>query len=100
MYGIYAYINPPNHPNVGIYGIHGASGFTQSKSVCVQQVLQTSQNGLTRVGHRSSTQLTNQKTTAVQTRCTKRAVQAEGAVCLCQEDVLTCLDTTGPKGEL
>ena len=23
MYGIYAYIDPPNHPNVGIYGIHG-----------------------------------------------------------------------------
>ena len=23
---IYAYIDPPNHPNVGIYGIHGASG--------------------------------------------------------------------------
>ena len=27
MYGIYAYIDPPNHPNVGIYGIHGASGY-------------------------------------------------------------------------
>ena len=26
MYGIYAYIDPPNHPNVGIYGIHGVSG--------------------------------------------------------------------------
>ena len=26
MYAIYAYIDPPNHPNVGIYGIHGASG--------------------------------------------------------------------------
>ena len=26
MYGIYAYIEPPNHPNVGIHGIHGASG--------------------------------------------------------------------------
>ena len=23
---IYAYIDPPNHPNVGIYGIHGVSG--------------------------------------------------------------------------
>ena len=29
MYGIYAYIDPPNHPNVGIYGIHGASGNDQ-----------------------------------------------------------------------
>ena len=27
MYAIYAYIDPPNHPNVGIYGIHGVSGF-------------------------------------------------------------------------
>ena len=26
MYAIYAYIDPPNHPNVGKYGIHGASG--------------------------------------------------------------------------
>ena len=23
MYAIYAYIDPPNHPNVGIYDIHG-----------------------------------------------------------------------------
>ena len=22
----YAYIDPPNHPNVGKYGIHGVSG--------------------------------------------------------------------------
>ena len=27
MYAIYAYIDPPNHPNVGIYSIHGASGY-------------------------------------------------------------------------
>ena len=29
MYAIYAYISPPNHPNVGIYiyGIHGVSGY-------------------------------------------------------------------------
>ena len=27
MYVIYAYIDPPNHPNVGKYGIHGASGY-------------------------------------------------------------------------
>ena len=26
MYAIYVYIDPPNHPNVGIYGIHGVSG--------------------------------------------------------------------------
>ena len=27
MYGIYAYIDLPNHPNVGIlYSIHGVSG--------------------------------------------------------------------------
>ena len=26
MYAIYAYIDPPNHPNVGIYAIHGVSG--------------------------------------------------------------------------
>ena len=26
MYAIYAYIDPPNHPNVGIYDIHGVSG--------------------------------------------------------------------------
>ena len=26
MYAIYAYIDPPNHPNVGKYGIHGAFG--------------------------------------------------------------------------
>ena len=26
MYAIYAYIDPQNHPNVGIYGIHGVSG--------------------------------------------------------------------------
>ena len=24
---IYANIDPPNHPNVGIYGIHGVSGY-------------------------------------------------------------------------
>ena len=27
MYSIYAYIDPPNHPNVGKYGIHGVSGY-------------------------------------------------------------------------
>ena len=27
MYAIYAYIDPSNHPNVGIYGIHGVSGY-------------------------------------------------------------------------
>ena len=27
MYAIYAYIDPPNYPNVGIYGIHGVSGY-------------------------------------------------------------------------
>ena len=26
MYAIYAHIDPPNHPNVGKYGIHGVSG--------------------------------------------------------------------------
>ena len=26
MYGIHAYIDPPNHPNVGIYGIRGVFG--------------------------------------------------------------------------
>ena len=26
MYAIYAYIDPQNHPNVGIYAIHGVSG--------------------------------------------------------------------------
>ena len=26
MYAIYAYIDPPNHPNVGIHAIHGVSG--------------------------------------------------------------------------
>ena len=26
MYAIYAYIDPSNHPNVGIYGIHGVYG--------------------------------------------------------------------------
>ena len=26
MYAIYAYIDLPNHPNVGIYGIHGVYG--------------------------------------------------------------------------
>ena len=26
MYAIYAYIDPPNHPNVGIYDIYGVSG--------------------------------------------------------------------------
>ena len=24
---IYAYIDPPNHPNVGIYGLHGVFGY-------------------------------------------------------------------------
>ena len=27
MYAIYAYIDPQNHPNVSIYGIHGVSGY-------------------------------------------------------------------------
>ena len=27
MYAIYAYIDPQNHPIVGIYGIHGVSGY-------------------------------------------------------------------------
>ena len=26
MYAVYAYIDPPNHPNVGKYGIHGVPG--------------------------------------------------------------------------
>ena len=26
MYAIYTYIDPSNHPNVGIYGIHGVFG--------------------------------------------------------------------------
>ena len=30
MYAIYAYIDPSNHPNVGIYTIHGASGSGES----------------------------------------------------------------------
>ena len=28
MHAIYAYIDPPNHPNVCIHGIHGVSGMT------------------------------------------------------------------------
>ena len=31
MCAIYAYIDPPNHPNVGKYGIHGAFGIYISK---------------------------------------------------------------------
>ena len=31
MYGIYAYIDPPNHPNVGIYSIHGVYGIPSSQ---------------------------------------------------------------------
>ena len=27
MYAVYAYIDPSNHPNVGIYTIHGVSGY-------------------------------------------------------------------------
>ena len=27
MYGIFTYIYPKNHPNVGKYSIHGASGY-------------------------------------------------------------------------
>ena len=27
MYGIFRYIYPKNHPNVGKYSIHGASGY-------------------------------------------------------------------------
>ena len=27
MYAICAYIDPPNHPNVGKYTIHGVSGY-------------------------------------------------------------------------
>ena len=30
MYATYAYIDPQNHPNVSIYGIHGASGNIES----------------------------------------------------------------------
>ena len=26
MYAVYAYIDPSNHPSVGIYGIHGLHG--------------------------------------------------------------------------
>ena len=32
MYAIYAYIDPPNHPNVGKYGIHGVSGHVNHMS--------------------------------------------------------------------
>ena len=32
MYAIYAYIDSPNHPNVGIYGTHGAFGIYIVKS--------------------------------------------------------------------
>ena len=30
MYGIFTYIYPKNHPNVGKYSIHGASGYEKS----------------------------------------------------------------------
>ena len=33
MYAIYAYIDPQNHPNVGVYGIHGVSGICQCHQV-------------------------------------------------------------------
>ena len=39
MYGIYAYIDPPNHPNVGIYSIHGVYGL--DRSGCVLKYLDT-----------------------------------------------------------
>ena len=44
MYGIYAYIDPPNHPNVGIYDIHGVSGKggVLSQAVTAQQMLRLS----------------------------------------------------------
>ena len=38
MYGIYAYIDPPNHPNVGIYDIHGAFGHCQTSKSHAQYV--------------------------------------------------------------
>ena len=46
MYAIYAYIDPSNHPNVGIYGIHGVSGIgveleTMDISSCSQQCYST-----------------------------------------------------------
>ena len=33
MYAIYAYIDPPNHPNVGIYSIHGAPGIGNEQQI-------------------------------------------------------------------
>ena len=35
MYAIYAYIDSQNHPNVGIYGIHGVSKLGHSGSIDV-----------------------------------------------------------------
>ena len=38
MYAIYAYIDPSNHPNVGIYGIHGVSGIYNTKQNRLEQL--------------------------------------------------------------
>ena len=39
MYAIYVYIDPSNHPNVGIYGIHGVSGYRSDAFYSVRSVL-------------------------------------------------------------
>ena len=36
MYGICTYIYPKNHPNVGKYSIHGASGYVVDAQGCPQ----------------------------------------------------------------
>ena len=44
MHAIYAYINPQNHPNVGIYSIHGVPGFRLFHVVSVLRA--DAENGL------------------------------------------------------
>ena len=39
MYAIYAYIDPPNHPNLGIYAIHGVSGIGLGLPTCQRHPL-------------------------------------------------------------
>ena len=38
MYAIYAYIDPPNHPNVGKYTIHEVSGYKNIRSIWMHLV--------------------------------------------------------------
>ena len=75
MYAIYAYIDPQNHPNVGIYAIHGVSGTGSPGFVVVLDET---------VGDRSSEPAPEASETADTVSEQVTCVLRQNARCICQ----------------